>query len=184
MMSGMKNNVDTDKLTAILDGVRANPSLAAFTFRSETHWLCGAHSQTTIQQFVGGGKKDQTRSHPFIVESDEPIPLLGTDAAPNPVELVLAALASCLTVGISYNAAMRGIEIESLKITIEGDIDLQGFLNLNEHTRPGYRNIRIDCRIESDATREENKKLLDYVTTISPVFDMIKNPVPITYTHH
>ena len=46
---------------------------------------------------------------------DEPPGLLGDDTAPNPSEASLAALGSCLAVGIHANAISRGIKIKKLE---------------------------------------------------------------------
>ena len=105
--------------------------------------------------------------------------LLGANAGPNAVEMVLAGLASCLAVGFAYNAAASGIRIEALNLRLEGEIDLHGFLGLSDTVRPGYRNIRVTCRLRSDATREQLLALSEHVQKTSPVLDIIRNPVPV-----
>ena len=58
---------------------------------------------------------------PYIV--DEPPGLLGDDTAPNPSEASLAALGSCIAVGLHANAVHRGITINSLEVELaEQDI--------------------------------------------------------------
>ncbi|MCX7161137.1 MAG: OsmC family protein, partial [Proteobacteria bacterium] len=116
----------------------------------------------------------------YTIPGDEPAALLGQDTAPNAVETVLAALASCLAVGLAYNAAAQGITIEDLEFALEGDLDLQGFLGLSDAVRPGFQNIRITYRVKSDATREKLEELCAYVQRTSPVLDIIRNPVPVT----
>ena len=174
--------VDVDKMVATINAIKENPSLAQFQFRSETEWVNGAHSRTKIQGFYGAGSEDISRKKPFVIEGDEPPVLLGTNAGANAVETVLAALASCLAVGFAYNAAARGIRISSLKFTLEGDVDLQGFLGISESVRPGYQNIRVNYRVKSDAPREKIEELCDYVQKTSPVLDIVHNGVPVTVT--
>jgi uncharacterized OsmC-like protein len=106
--------------------------------------------------------------------------LLGTNAAPNAVETVLHALASCLAVGFVYNAAARGIRVDSLEFTLDGDVDLHGFLGLSDRVRPGYQGIRVAYRVKADAPREEIVALCDYVQKTSPVLDILRNAVPVT----
>lgn len=84
--------------------------------------------------------------------------------------------------GFVYNASAQGIKVKSLKFTIEGDIDLHGFLGLSEEIRPGYQNITISYRINSDATREKIEELCEYVQRTSPVLDMIRNGLPVSVT--
>src|SRR6267142_2512611 len=56
---------------------------------------------------------------PYIV--DEPPGLLGDDTAPNPSEASLAALGSCLAVGLHANAVHRGWTVNKLELELEGD---------------------------------------------------------------
>ena len=88
---------------------------------------------------------------------------------------LLHALAADLTTSLVYHAAARGIRIESVESRLEGDLDLQGFLGLSDQVRRGYKQIRVNFTIKSDATAEQLKEL----TKFSPVHDIIANPVPV-----
>ena len=174
------NGVNLEQLMATVNAIQQNPDLARFQFRAHNEWASGGHSRTSIQGFYGAGQEDTSRIRPFIVEGDEPPVLLGGNAAPNAVEAVLHALASCLVVGFIYNAAAQGINVESLSFDLEGDLDLRAFLGLTEIVRPGYEGIRLTYRVKSDAPREKIEALSDYVQKTSPVLDIIRNPVPVT----
>ncbi len=179
-MRTMVNGVDVDQLVGTIEAIRAKPDLARFTFRAETKWVDGGHSRTQIQSFYGAGQEDTSRSKPFVLEGDEPPVLLGNNAGPNAVEAVLHALASCLSVGLVYNAAAQGIEIDGLEFQLEGALDLHAFLGLSDTVRPGYDNIRLTYRVKSNAPREKVQALCEYVQKTSPVLDIIRNPVPVT----
>jgi len=174
------NGVNVQQLIDTVNAVKGNPEIARFRFRAETDWVEGGHSRTEIQGFYGAGQEDTSRARPFVLEGDEPPVLLGTNAGPNAVEAVLHALASCLAVGFIYNAAARGIKVESLGFRLEGDLDLHAFLGLSETMRPGYENIKVTYRVKADASRERIVELCDYVQKTSPVLDIIRNPVPVT----
>jgi uncharacterized OsmC-like protein len=176
------HGVNVDQLVGTVNAIKENPDLARFRFRAVTEWVDGGHSRTKIQGFYGAGVEDASRNSPFLLEGDEPPVLLGTNAGPNAVETVLSALASCLTVGIVYNAAARDIKVESLRFALEGDIDLQGFLGLSDRIRPGYQNIRLSCTVRSDAPRDKLEELWEYVQRTSPVLDIVRNPVPVSLT--
>lgn len=174
------NGVNVNQLVATVNAIQQNPDLARFQFRAHNEWVEGGHSRTTIQGFYGAGQEDTSRSNPFIVEGDEPPVLLGGNAGPNAVEAVLHALASCLAVGFIYNAAARGIHVQSLSFDLEGDLDLRAFLGLSEEVRPGYEGIRLTYRVKSDAPRGKIVELCNYVQKTSPVLDIVRNPVPVT----
>lgn len=173
------NGVNVEHLVATVKAIEADPSLAKFNFRSTTEWSNGGQSHTQIQSFYGAGQEDQSRTASFEIDSDEPPVLLGTNKGPNAVELVLSALASCLSVGFAYNAAVQGIKLEHLSFHVEGDIDLHGFLGLSDQVRPGYNNIRVRCEIKSGASAADIQKLSEHVQRTSPVLDILRQAVPV-----
>ena len=172
------NGVDLERLSQTIAAVTADPALARFQFRAGNRWIDGGHSRTTIQGFYGAGQEDATRTDPFTVDSDEPPVLLGQNLAPNAGEHLLHALASCLTGTIAYHAAARGIALDGLECTLEGDLDLYGFLGLDSNVRPGYEQIRVTIKAAGDFDDDQLAEL-ESLTRFSPVRDIVSNPVPI-----
>ena len=178
---GPLNGVDVPTLFATIDAVDGQRELARFQFRAKNTWQSGTHSKTSITSFYGaGGEHEHVRE--FVVDADHPAVLVGSDEAPLPVELVLAALASCLTGGIGNIASARGIELHSVESTVEGEMDLQGILGLSDEVRNGYSEIRVDFRIEGDADEETLRKIAEQSKARSAVFDIITNQVPVAMT--
>ena len=178
---GPINGVDVPTLFATIDAVRGTRELAKFQFRATNKWESGTHSRTSITSFYGaGGEHEHVRE--FVVDADHPQVLVGDDKAPLPVELVLAGLASCLTGGIGNIASARGVKLDSVESTIEGNMDLQGILGLSDEVRNGYQNIRIDFKIEGDAPQEKLESIVMQSKARSAVFDIITNRVPVEIT--
>lgn len=178
---GPLNGVDTPTLFATIDAVAEQPELATFRFRATNEWKTGTWSRNSITTFYGAGSEHE-HVREFTVDADHPQVLVGADNAPLPVELLLAALASCLTGGIGNIAAARGVKLTSVESTIEGEMDLQGILGLSDEVRNGYRNIRIDFRIEGDADEATLRKIVEQSRARSAVFDIITNPTPVELT--
>lgn len=174
------NGVNVEQLVQTVNAIKDNPDLAKFRFSATSKWVEGGHSRTTIKDFYGAGQQDTSRTKAFVIDGDEPPVLLGKNLAPNAVESVLQALASCLAVGFSYNAAAMGINIKSLQFDLEGDIDLHGFLGLSDQVRPGFEGIRLVYRVDSDASDEKIAELWAHVQKTSPVLDILRNPVPVS----
>ena len=175
-MSGVINGVDVDRMGATIQAVQKNPSLATFQFRADNRWIDGGQNRSTIQHFYGAGQEDTLRTRPFVLDADEPPVLLGKDLAANPVEYVLHALAACLTTSLVYHAAARGIRIEAVESRLEGDLDQRGFLGLSDMIRRGFKEIRVNFTIQSDASAEQLHELAKF----SPVHDIVSNPVPVS----
>jgi uncharacterized OsmC-like protein len=159
------NGVDVDALKVGLDQVRKDPSLGQYVFRATTVWAGGARSASRIRDFT--------------LEADESKTLFGSNQAPNPVEQVLAALGGCLTIGISYVAALKGIGVDSIAIETEGDLDIRGFFGV-EGVHPGYQRIQVLVHLQCDAGREETQTLLDSVVKTSPVIDILMRGIPVS----
>ena len=114
---------------------------------------------------------------------DEPPGLLGDDTAPNPTEALLAALGSCVSVGIQANAVARGIAIRSIELELEGDINITSVWGTGDLSpKPlGLTAVRIRAHVEADgATPAELDELVAHSATWSPVLNTVKNPVPVT----
>lgn len=180
-LSTLVNGIAVDDLFSTIEAVKAIPSIAKFTFRIRNQWETGSRNRSTVATFTG---VNQELSHPkpFTLEADEPAVLLGKDMAANPVEYLLHALASCLTTSMVYHAAARGIAIEEVESSLEGDLDLRGFLGLAPSVRKGYQQIRLKLRIKADVTDQELRELTSLGPNFSPVFDSITKGVPITVT--
>lgn len=181
MTRGPLNGVDTPTLFATIDAVNNQRELAKFRFRAQNAWQNGTHSRTSIKSFYGaGGEQEHVRE--FTVDADHPTVLVGADNAPLPVELLLAALASCLTGGIGNIAAARGVKLESVESTVEGEMDLQGILGLSDEVRNGYQKIRVDFRIAGDAPEETLRRIVEQSRARSAVFDIVTNGTPVEIT--
>ena len=170
------NGVNVDRMGGMIQTVQQNSNLATFQFRAKNRWVTGGHNCSTIQSFYGPGREDTSRRKPFVLDADEPRVLLGTDQGPNPYEFVLHALAAGLTTSLVYHAAARGIHLESVESTLEGDLDVRGFLGLSDKVRRGYKDIRVHFAIKSDAPVEQLNELMRF----SPVLDIVSNPVPVS----
>jgi hypothetical protein len=71
-----------------------------------------------------------------------------------------------------YHAAVRGIKLDGVESKIEGDIDLKGFLAISDKVRPGYEEIRVNFKVDTDA---ENIGRLKALSRLSPVYDVVSN---------
>jgi uncharacterized OsmC-like protein len=176
---GRVNGVEVDKLFETIDAIKTAPNLADFTFRVSNKWLGSSHNRSTINGFYGAGQEHASRSEPFVLDSDEPPILLGTDLAPNAGEYLLHALAACVTSALVYHAAARGIRLEQVSTRIEGDVDLRGFLGLDDRVPPGFQRIRITFRLEADVPDDQLEALCELGPRFSPVFDTITRGVNV-----
>ena len=171
------NGVNVSQLFETIDNIKEKPEIAKFNFRASNKWIGGTENHTTVRDFYGGCQT-QKRETPHTFIKDEPHILLGKDKGANPVEYILAGLAGCITTSLVAHAAARGIKIDSIESTLEGDIDLHGLLQLDD-TNPGYQGINIAFKIESDASDEDLQELIELAKKVSPVANTVSRPTPI-----
>jgi uncharacterized OsmC-like protein len=166
------NGLEVAQLFETISAIKQAPSLADFQFRLTNKWIDGAHNRSAITDFYGVGQ-DNKHATKFVLDTDEPPLLLGSGQNPNPVEYLLHALTACVTSAIVYHAAARGIQIKEMESRTEGEVDLRGFLGLDNNIRPGFENIRIKFKIKADVPDEQLDEICQLGPTYSPVFDTI-----------
>jgi uncharacterized OsmC-like protein len=113
---------------------------------------------------------------------DEPPALLGDDTAPNPSEALLAALGSCLAVGIHANAVAQGITIHKLALDLEADINITSVWGTGDISpKPvGFDSVRVRVELDADASRDKLDALVAHATNWSPVANTVSKPVALT----
>ena len=160
------NSVNLTAVGSLVSAIQEEPTHADTIWKSTVDWK--------------GGFRSESRSRDFApVPSDEPPALGGDDTAPNPVEQVLGAFGNCLAVGYAANATAAGIELKSLRIELEGDLDLHAFLGLRDG-HAGFESVKANVTIESDAPAAEIEELHRKVVSTSPVGHTLKQAIPLT----
>lgn len=179
--SPISNGVNVQALLDARAALSDAPEGAQFTWRASTEWLNGTHSQSTVEGFHGLGE-EQSHKKTFTFSADHPEVFAAEDNGATPVEYVLVGLASCLTAGVAAVAQNREIQLNSVKATIEGDMDILGILGADPEVRNGFNGIRVHYEIDADATPEEIRALVAQSQKRSAVFDAITNPTNVAVT--
>jgi uncharacterized OsmC-like protein len=175
------NGVNVTALLGAREALEKAPEAAEFKWRATCEWVNGTHSRSSIGKFFGLGS-EQSRDKTFVVEADHPKVFAAEDNAPTPVELVLSGLASCLTAGVAAVAQRRGIQLHSVKASLEADMDIQGILGIDDEVRNGFGAIRVHFDIRADASEDDIKAVVAQSQKRSAVFDIITNPTIVFVT--
>jgi uncharacterized OsmC-like protein len=170
----MINGLETESLKNVVAGIQQNWETGKITRSATIEWK--------------GGFKSEAISRQFTAQVDMPCGLCGEDTAISPLEMVLQAYGACLTVGYAMHCAVRGITLHDLKISIEGDVDLPGFLglqapdHLNMDSLPGYKNIRVAVKMKAAADDKTLQEIHQKVVNTAPVGLTITRPVKVEAT--
>lgn len=128
-MTNNLNGIDVATLQQFAQGVAEDANKRHASFNVKTAWKGQTRSVAKVSRYSLAG---ETYSRDFEIVADEPNELLGENTAPNPQELLMAALNACMSVGYAANAAMMGIKIHSTEIETDGTLDLRGFTGIDE----------------------------------------------------
>lgn len=156
-------------LVKTINSIKENPANSNVVFRAETEWVEDVRCSAKVRNFT-----------PMTV--DEPPDLGGEDAAMNPVELVLVSLGTCQEIMYAAYASVMGIKLDSVKVSVRGYLDLQGLFGMGENVPPGFKRIKFDTQIESQASDEELTKLIETVESTCPVLDILSTAQQVTGT--
>ena len=168
------NGIDLKALDETVDAINQDSGKANVQFRVKTDWLGQTRSESTVEGYRIGGE-EVVRS--FKIAADEPFELLGGNSAPNPQELLMSAVNACMMVGYIAQASVRGIRLESCTIETKGELDLRGFLGLDETVPNGYRHVDYTVTMKGDGTAEDYEAIHQAVMATSPNYFNIAQPV-------
>jgi len=111
----------------------------------------------------------------FTVRMDEPKDLGGSDTGMNPVEALLAALGSCMTIVAAAFAKAKKIDLQDFWVELEGDLDPDGFLKGKPGVRNGFQEVRLTPHIKTSSSPEAVAEFMEFVKSRCPVIDVMVN---------
>jgi uncharacterized OsmC-like protein len=171
---GIVNGIDVDALRAIVEDIKNEPAKGIVEFKVKTSWRGQARTEASVESYKLGGREVKRR---FSVRADEPVELLGENTAPNPQELLMAALNACISVGYVAGAAVHGITLSKLEIETKGQLDLRGFLGIDPGVKPGYESLQYVVRIAGNGRPEQFLDIHENVIKTSPNYFNLSRPV-------
>ena len=94
----------------------------------------------------------------------------------------LASLGSCQAITYRFWAAQLGVELDSITVRVEGDLDLRGFFGVDDRVRPGFSGVHVEVTVAGPESEARYAELAAAVDEHCPVLDLFKNPVPVSRT--
>lgn len=156
-------------------------SVSAMKGRLRAEPARGRVRYRAVVELSGGLRCDvRTKRHTLVV--DEPPSVGGTDAGANPLEVVLAALASCQAITYRVWAGQRGVALERVSVEVAGDLDLRAYFGLDDEARPGFSDIDLRVTLEGPEPPERYRELAEAVDRHCPVLDALRVGAPVTRT--
>ena len=97
-------------------------------------------------------------------------------------DMLLEALVACAGVTLKAVATALGIELRDATVRAEGDLDFRGTLGVAKDAPVGFRDIRLKFELDSDATDEQKKKLIELTERYCVVLQTIRRAPQVSIT--
>ena len=162
------NDVNVERLKATDAAIRQNPGLEKLMVKAKATWCRGTMTQVTLSEWYAGGNKMTPPARRYTIMVDEPI------------EVLLAALAGCVTNATATNAALFDVPIDGIELDMEAHMDARGFMGHDKSVRNGVTDINYTVTIQSSAPEDKVRKCKETIDRKSAVRDTLANPVNIT----
>lgn len=172
------NGVNTEALLGAREQLTGAPEAAEFTWTANCSWVGGTFSKTTVDGFSGLGQEHNHKT-PYSFDADHPECFASEDRGATPPEIMLAALASCLTAGVASVAQHRQIQLRSVTATVQGKMNVLGILGADPDIRNGFDNVTVRFDIDADASSEDIEALVAQSQKRSAVYDSVTNPTRV-----
>ena len=99
-------------------------------------------------------------------------------------DMLLEALVGCSGVTLSAVATALNIPLRGATIRAEGDLDFRGTLGVSKDVPVGFKEIRINFDLDTDATNEQVATLIRLAERYCVVYQTLSHPANISVLHH
>lgn len=179
------NGVNMQILGMVLENIKKQPEMAKAVFSVTSEWNGSGFRVESKCKSIKMGVNEASRTNINTIVHDFPPQFSGGDSGPTVCESCMASVGACIAQTIALHASAMGISLDSIKIDIDGDIDIRGFAGLSDSIRPGAQQIRVGIDIKSKTvTREQIQRLHEIGTRLSPAIDTLMHGTSIQVGDH
>ena len=160
------NNIQLEILSQTAKAIEADPSLKMRDWHAKVTWKDGVQNEVQIRQFPS-----------FLV--DEPETLGGTDLAPNPVEYLIGAAASCFAITFEVLASQQGIQLEQVEVDITADFKCSSISWARKEGDSGIINPALQIKAATSASKEVVEQIARIALSKSPVLASLEKEIKL-----
>mgnify|MGYP003577840060 CR=1 FL=1 len=152
----------------IKDRYRNDPSAAVITLKAEGR--------------MGEGIACRVDTGKAIVEAGLHPATGGSGMQACSGDMLLEALVACAGVTLKAVSTALQINLKDATVPAEGDHDFRGTLGVAKDAPVGFREIRLRFDLDTDASEEQKKKLIELTERYCVVLQTIRKTPPVTVT--
>src|SRR5438094_4388789 len=98
-------------------------------------------------------------------------------------DMLLEALVGCAGVTLSAVATALSIPLRDATIRAEGDLDFRGTLGVSKDVPVGFKQIRLNFDLDTDASEEQIATLIRLTERYCVVYQTLSHPAEISVLH-
>src|SRR5438105_3582642 len=98
-------------------------------------------------------------------------------------DMLLEALVGCAGVTLNAVAAALGIRLRDATVRAEGDLDFRGTLGVSKDAPVGFKQIRLNFDMITDASEEQIATLIRLTERYCVVYQTLSQPAKISVLH-
>ena len=167
----MIHNVRVEKIHDKADECKKNPNAATIGFNLEGEW----RTSEDAKQFGGSLAFPEGE---IALNADFPPFLGGEGRAPSALAYCFFGAMSCYGSTFATQAAMAGVSLDSMKISLHLSVDFRGAIGLGEF--PPLKGFEFKVYANSSASDNEIQKVKKLTDERCPAIWAMQNPVPFT----
>jgi uncharacterized OsmC-like protein len=143
----------------------------------------GPHSTVHVRVTSIGELNEQAQSMKSARKwtISEPEHVGGLADAPTPLEYLLSGAVGCFAAVFAFYAAKLDVPYESFEATALAELDVRGHM-IEDAPPSGFRSVRIDVVVASDAPREQLERVHRLALAGCPGIATLRDPVAIDST--
>jgi uncharacterized OsmC-like protein len=97
-------------------------------------------------------------------------------------DMLLEALVACAGVTLKAVATALSIELRKAEVYAEGDLDVRGTLGLSNEVPVGFKDIRLNFKLDTNATEEQLATLLRLTERYCVIYQTLAHPPELSIT--
>jgi len=173
------HGVDLDTLDGFAAHAAENPEAVQLGLgASATYEGTAAHSLAKIDSYELGGETIARETREYTIpyggwrEVLDAGGWVGATDRMEPIEAALSALAACINVGISINAAANGVNIDHLQTSVQTDCDPSVLFSLKELKEADavFENLTAEVEVEGEDLDQDQ---IDEWARRAPVYTLV-----------
>ncbi|MDJ1431606.1 OsmC family protein [Halostagnicola sp. A-GB9-2] len=173
------HGIDLETLDGFAEHAAGHPEEVQFGLRaSATYEGTAAHSLAKIDSYDLGGETITRETREYTLpyggwkEVLDAGGWVGATDRMEPIEVALSALAACINVGITINAAANGVDIDHLRTHVRTDFDPAVLFSLEELKESDSVFENLTAEIEIDGA-DLDEDLIDEWARRAPVYTLV-----------